>query len=87
MSVSPVSCATSSCDRPVSPTASPKGTAASALKEAGETEATTRLKAARGDHVAMRKLAREEAQAKQVEKSAPATRTAGNEPGRIDIMA
>jgi hypothetical protein len=82
-----VSCSTGSCDRPVSPTASPKGTAASALKEAGETEATTRQKAARGDHVAMRKLARLEEQAKQVEKSSPANKTAASEPGRIDIMA
>jgi len=52
------------------PAASQAAAAPSALQEANETEATTRQEAARGDHVAIRKLVREHQN--QLAPSAPA---------------
>jgi hypothetical protein len=87
MSVAPSSSVTQNHVRPAPTAASSQSAAAAALQEATESAATTRLEAAHGDQVAMRKLASQQQQAKPAVSPAPAAQTRTSAPGRVDIEA
>ena len=84
MSINPISVTSGSYSPPVQLNPTPQRATAAAAQEATETSATTRKEAAKGDPVAIRKLAQ---QAKQVDARVPTAKIPSNAPGRIDLTA
>ena len=87
MSINPISVTSGSYSPPVQLNPTPQRATAAAAQEATETSATTRKEAAKGDPVAIRKLAQQAQQAKQVDARVPTAKIPSNAPGRIDLTA